>query len=95
MGLLDLFKKKSAKSKDLSETIPEKEKKYYQPDSYYTDVAFEGTQFEKKVITFEERKKTAIPSDNGFISCRNIIVGILYIWYLSEPQKRLSWILVV
>ena len=26
MGLLDLFKKKSAKSKDLSETIPEKEK---------------------------------------------------------------------
>ena len=70
MGLLNLFKKKNKlcpiyQEKDEKETIPEEEKKYYQPDSYYTDVAFEGTSFEKRVITFEERKKTAIPSRRG------------------------------
>ncbi|MCI7528357.1 MAG: SAP domain-containing protein [Oscillospiraceae bacterium] len=86
MGLLDLFKKKSAKSKDLSETIPEKEKKYYQPDSYYTDVAFEGTQFEKKVITFEERKKTAIPSDNGLYPAEILLLE--YCTYGTYPNPK-------
>ena len=71
MGLFDLFKKKDTKSKvEISEstkktTIPESDKKFYQPDSYYTDVVHEGTPFEHHVVTFEERKKTAIPSERG------------------------------
>ena len=57
MGLFDFLKKKPA--------VPEKDKKYYQDESYYTSKAHAGTQFEKTVITFEERKKTAIPSNRG------------------------------
>lgn len=70
MGLFDLFKKKNKPSQapqqsKVKQTVPENEKKYYQSDDYYTDEAFEGTAFEKKVITFEERKKTTIPSEGG------------------------------
>lgn len=46
-------------------TITEDEKKYYKPDSYYKAFAYPGTEFEKRVITFEERKATMIPSSNG------------------------------
>ncbi len=70
MGLFDLFKKKdkadvAPKVTPVKISIPESEKKFYQPDSYYTDVVAEGTAFERRVITFEERKKTAIPSKRG------------------------------
>lgn len=69
MGLFDFFKKKAKsespqQAKDVR-AIPETDKKYYQSDSYYTEKVFEGTPFEKKVITFEERKRTAIPSSRG------------------------------
>ena len=75
MGLFDIFKKKT-KQKNLAPTaqetllmqtaaIPESEKKYYQPDSYYTAKSHEGTPFENEVISFEQRKKTSIPSNNG------------------------------
>jgi len=70
MGLFDLFKKKdktdvAPKVTPVKTSVPESEKKFYQPDSYYTDVVAEGTAFERRVITFEERKKTAIPSKRG------------------------------
>lgn len=69
MGLFDFLKKKSKpvamKAKNTSTSLPENEKEHYQPDPYYTDVVAEGTPFEKKVITFEDRKKTAIPSKGG------------------------------
>ena len=70
MGIFDLFKKKDktapiTHTKPVKETVPESEKKFYQPDAYYTDVVAEGTAFERKVITFEDRKKTAIPSQRG------------------------------
>lgn len=70
MGIFDLFKKKDktapiTQTKPVKETVPEEEKKFYQPDAYYTDVVAEGTAFERKVITFEDRKKTAIPSQRG------------------------------
>jgi len=48
-----------------STAIPESEKQYYQPDPYYTSKPFEGKPFESEVITFDERKKTAIPSAQG------------------------------
>lgn len=70
MGLFDFFKKKdkadvAPKSIPIKTSVPESEKKFYQPDSYYTDVVAEGTAFERRVITFEERKKTAVPSKRG------------------------------
>lgn len=79
MGLFDLFKKKTddkgtsgiaektAQNSRVasSATIPDSEKKYYQPDSYYTKKAHEGTMFESEVVTFNKRKETSIPSRNG------------------------------
>ena len=75
MGLFDIFKKKSNEKKVVptaqetllkqTAAIPESEKKYYQPDSYYTAKSHEGTPFENEVISFEQRKKTSIPSNNG------------------------------
>lgn len=64
MGLFDFLKKKDKQQeqtvKNSNETevsVLEAEKKYYQPDEYYTKKSHEGTMFEKTVITFEERKK--------------------------------------
>ncbi len=70
MGLFDLFKKNektipTPKVEGVKEAVPEDEKKYYQPDSYYTDIVAEGTAFERKAVSFEDRKKTAIPSNKG------------------------------
>lgn len=43
-----------------SSSIPENEKQYYRPDEYYTTKVFG-----RPVITFDERKKTCIPSQGG------------------------------
>lgn len=48
-----------------SATIPPSEKQYYRPDEYYTYIVGEGTGLERRVVPFEERKKTAIPSKRG------------------------------
>ena len=37
--------------------ILETDRKYYQDDSYYTDVAFSGTPFEKRVVLITARRK--------------------------------------
>ncbi len=50
---------------DVVPTVPDEEKKYYQPDSYYSMYAFENTSFEVRVITFNERKKISFPSKRG------------------------------
>lgn len=70
MGLFDLFKKKdtanaAVQAKPEKQPVLKEEKTLYQPDSYYTDIVSEGTAFEHRVITFDERKKTAIPSSRG------------------------------
>ncbi len=48
-----------------SSSIPPEERKYYQPDEYYTFKTHEGTIFEFEVIPFETRKLTSSPSENG------------------------------
>ncbi len=84
MGLFDFLKKKDQQEqtvKNSNETevsVPEAEKKYYQPDEYYTKKSHEGTMFEKTVITFEERKKTCIPSNRGLY-----VAEILLLEYCS------------
>lgn len=85
MGLFDLFKKKENKQAALDTkpsvktTVPEADKKYYQPDEYYSDVIYEGTVFEHRVVTFEERKKTTIPSEHGLYPAE-----ILLLYYCSK-----------
>lgn len=70
MGVFNLFKKKDKavpepQVESVEATVPEGEKKLYQPDSYYTNVVAAGTSLEREVITFEDRKRTVIPSSRG------------------------------
>lgn len=61
--------------------IAESDKKYYQPDEYYTKKSFEGTVFEKTVITFEERKKVCVPSESGLY-----VAEILLLSYCAKGK---------
>lgn len=72
MNLLSRLFKKNNKKEDSetsitadSSTVSEAEKEFYRPDEYYTNVTNKGTVFEKKVLTFNEHKKTSIPTRNG------------------------------
>ncbi len=66
MGLFDLFKKKSLSKRYAdSSSIPEEEFKYYKPDEYYTFAPYPDSTIGAPVVTFEERKKTCIPSEHG------------------------------
>ena len=70
MGLFNFFKG-NGKGKSLSpdqawnKPVAKEDKKFYQPDSYYTRASYEGTMMEKRVVTYPERKKTAVSSDRG------------------------------
>lgn len=89
MGLFDFFKKQkpvASKQEPSKYAVPEADKKYYQNDSYYTDVAFAGTPFEKKVITIEERKKTAIPSETGLYPAEILLLE--YCSYGTYPGPK-------
>ena len=89
MGLFDFFKKQkpvASKQEPSKYAVPEADKKYYQNDSYYTDVAFAGTPFEKKVITLEERKKTAIPSETGLYPAEILLLE--YCSYGTYPGPK-------
>lgn len=79
MGLLDIFKifrKKENKTIETkndsaeikyadSESVDDAEKHCYQPDEYYTTESYPGCGMSRSVITFQERKKTCIPSERG------------------------------
>ena len=90
MGLFDFFKKKKVeppqpqqnwKTQPVKSTVSKEEKQYYQEDSYYTPVSHADTPFERKVTTFEERKKTAIPSSRGLYPAE-----ILLLEYCSKGR---------
>ena len=83
MGLFDKFKRKELFSDPL---VPEDEKKYYQPDSYYTEYSHKGTQFERRVIPFEERKKISYPSKNGLYVAEILLLE--YCSYGTYPHPR-------
>ncbi|WP_426350086.1 SAP domain-containing protein [Alloiococcus sp. CFN-8] len=92
MGLFDLFKKKDKPvptplEKSVNTKVPKEEKKYYQPDSYYTDVIAEGTDFERKVISFEDRKKTAIPSNRGLYPAEILLLEYCSKGTYPEPKN--------
>lgn len=74
MGLFDLFKKKE-KAEQITET---KNKKNTPPE---TNVIAEGTPFERRIVSFEERKNTAIPSERGLYPAE-----ILLLEYCSKGR---------
>ena len=61
-----------------SRSIAPDERQYYRPDDYYTMYSYPGTEMARKVITFEERKKTTYPSKRGLY-----VAEILLLEYCS------------
>lgn len=92
MGLFDLFKKKgksvqTPRAEYVKSTIPEDKNKYYQSDSYYTETVVEGTIFERKVVDFEDRKKTAIPSNRGLYPAEILLLEYCSKGNYPGPKK--------
>lgn len=96
MGLFDIFKSKKtigvsdgishavSNSKDYfadSSSISPDERPYYQPDDYYTFYSYPGTEMATRVITFEERKRTAYPSARGLY-----VAEIMLLEYCSQGK---------
>ncbi len=86
MGLFDLFKKKErpvqiTERENRNDTVPEMIEKDCQPEETFSDVVAEGTAFEKRIISFEERKITAIPSARGLYPAE-----ILLLEYCSKGR---------
>lgn len=88
MGIFDLFgsKKMNKTISSVAPTVPASEKKYYQDDSYYTTKAFEGTQFEKEVITFEQRETMSFPSARGLYVAEILLLE--YVSYGKYPGPK-------
>ena len=61
-----------------SRSIAPDERQYYRPDDYYTTYSYPGTEMARRVITFEERKKTSYPSKHGLY-----VAEILLLEYCS------------
>lgn len=90
MGLFDFFKKSKNEISTQEPTKPsvsEEGEKLDRNTSHYTDVAFSGTPFEKRVISFEERKKTAIPSKTGLYPAEILLLEYCSYGTYPNPQK--------
>lgn len=61
-----------------SSSIAPDERQYYRSDDYYTTYSYPGTEMARRVITFEERKKTSFPSKRGLY-----VAEILLLEYCS------------
>lgn len=93
MGLFDMFKKKTHSHSLISDSaIPEQEKQYYRPDTYYTNtkptlsVDKSGVYGSTKVITFEERKNISYPSKNGLYVAEILLLE--YCSYGTYPHPK-------
>lgn len=83
MGLFDSLKKKLTQQEP---PVSESEKRFYQPAEYYTNVSHAGTQFERKVVTFEERKKISYPSRTGLYVAEILLLE--YCSYGTYPNPK-------
>lgn len=59
---------------------------YYRPDNYYTTAVFAGTQWERKVITLNERKRISYPSERGLYVAEILLLE--YCSYGNYPKPR-------
>lgn len=78
MGLFGFFKKIFT-SPDVQN--PESEKQCHRANDCYPDYSYPGTYMARKVITFEERKKSSFPSDSGLY-----VAEILLLEYCSSGK---------
>lgn len=82
MSLFGFFKqelkKESPKYAD-SSMIPPNERQFYQPDEYYTFIVGDPGIMSYKVVTFEDRKTTSVPSANGLY-----VAEILLLYYCDS-----------
>ena len=67
-----------------SSTVAEDERPFYQPDSYYTLSSYPESGMGRRVVPFEERKKTAIPSTNGLYPAEILLLE--YCTYGKYPK---------
>ena len=67
-----------------SRSIAPDERQYYRPDDYYTTYSYPGTEMARKVITFEERKKTSHPSKRGLYVAEILLLE--YCTYGKYPK---------
>lgn len=91
MGLFEFLKKANPKPKGKTavmagDTVAENERRYYQDASYYTSKVHQGTAFEKTVITFEERRKIAVPSQRGLYPAQILLLE--YCSYGTYPGPK-------
>ena len=83
----DIKKRAPTKTATNSEPdITKSEKQYYLSDDYYKDVAFAGTQFERRVITFDERKSISFKSSGGLYVAE--ILLLQYCSYGTYPNPK-------
>lgn len=80
---MPLFK---LRGKQAEPPIPENEKEFYRPDSYYTAYAHPGTAFARKVVTFDERKKISFPSKRGLYVAEILLLE--YVSYGKYPNPK-------
>lgn len=66
--------------------IAESERKYYNPDEYYSDTVGDGTPWAREIITFSERKKISYPSKGGLYVAE--ILLLQYCSYGNYPHPR-------
>lgn len=83
MDILNLFKQKT--KNNTPQTIINQNN--YHDDSYYATYAHKGTEFERKVITFEERKKTSIPTRNGLYPAEVLLLYYISLNIYPNPQN--------
>ena len=57
-----------------SSSISPDERPFYRPDNYYTYYSYPGAVSSRKVITFEERKKTTYPSSRGLYAAEILLL---------------------
>lgn len=98
MGIFNFFKKgdnarqicSNAESEQFfgvaDSPIPEEEKKYYQPDDYYEEIVHQGQPFEFRVTRFEERKRTAIPSERGLYPAEILLLDFCTKGQFPNPK---------
>lgn len=86
MGLLDFLKKSPFSNKN-EPPIPDNEKQYYRPDSYYVSVTHPGTVFEKRVIPFQERKSISFPSKRGLYVAEILLLEYCSYGKYPHPQN--------
>lgn len=72
-----------------SSSIVDDERPYYQADSYYTLIAHEGTPFERKVVTFDDRKKISYPSRTGLYVAEILLLE--YCSYGTYPKPKMGY----